>query len=122
MNEPILLRIDAPQDRELRTPVCRLQGWCGCADLSEIAGFELRIGDARVPWSPHARPDVAAAYPDLSILGFAVDLDLSQYLYAVGPDSQLVLTAVFPRAPQMKVRLTVASGVTAGCLAAATGL
>jgi hypothetical protein len=122
MNEPVLLRIDAPEDRKLRTPVCRLHGWCGCADLSEITGFELRIGDGRVPSRAEARPDVAAAYPDLAIVGFVVDLDLSQYLYAVGRDSQLVLTAVFARAPEMKIRFTVASGVTAGCLAAATGI
>jgi len=122
VSERVLLRIDTPEDRILRKPVCRLRGWCGSADKTEIAEFELRIGDARVAWRADARPDVADVYPELSITGFTFDLDLSQYLYAVAPDGHLILAAVFGRAPEMKLRFTVAAGVMADCLAAATGI
>lgn len=121
MSEPILLRIDDPVDLVLRRPVCRIRGWCAWADSAAIERFELRIGDARVPWQPQPRPDVNAGHPDLRVTGFIVDLDLSQYLYAIR-SNELSLVAALSPTRERELQFSVAPGVLANCLAAAAGV
>ena len=118
MSEPILVRIDDPEDYVFRKPVCRIRGWCGGTDWTELKGLEFRIGDAHIPWQAQARPDVIADHPELLVTGFTFDLDLSQCLYAVHA-SELALRVLFPRAPEIELPFSVAPGVAANCLAAA---
>ena len=120
MSKP-MLRIDDPEDRVLRQPVCLIRGWCAGADWTDVKGLEFRLGDANVPWHADVRSDVAAEHTELSVIGFTFELDLSQYLYAVR-SSELALRVVFLRAPEIELQFFVAPGVTADCLAAAAGI
>jgi hypothetical protein len=120
MSKPIL-RIDDPEDRVLRQPMCLIRGWCAGADWTDIERLEFQIGDANLPWHAHVRPDVAAEHTGLWVTGFTFDLDLSQYLYAIR-SSELAVKAVFPRAPEIELQFFVAPGVTADCLAEAVGI
>ncbi len=118
MMERVLLRIDDPADRVLRTPVCRIRGWCAAADWSEVERFEFQIGDAQLSWQTQARQDVTAEHTELWVAGFSFNLDLRQYLYAIR-SSELAIRAVFPGSAAIDLEFRVAPGVTASCLAAA---
>lgn len=121
MSESVLLRIDNPADLVLRTPVCRIRGWCAWTGSAAIGRFELRIGDARVPWQPQTRPDVTAGHPDMRATGFIIDFDLSQYLYAIR-SNELSLVAAVSATRETELQFSVAPGVLANCLAAAAGV
>jgi hypothetical protein len=121
MNELLLMRIDDPADHVLRKPTCRVRGWCAGPGWADASRLELRIEGAAVPWQAQTRPDVAAEYPESSVTGFIIDIDLSKYLYAIR-SGELSLTLAFPGAPERGVGFSVAPGVAARCLAAAAGV
>jgi hypothetical protein len=121
MSELLLMRIDDPADHVLRKPRCQVRGWCAGPGWADVSGLELRIESALVPWQAQARPDAAAEYPESSVTGFLIDLDLNRYLYAIR-SGELSLTLAFPGAPEKEVRFSLAPGVAARCLAAAAGV
>lgn len=121
MTAEFVMRIDDPEDRVLRSPICRVRGWCAAGDWSALSQLELRLADGPVRWQPQQRPDVAAEYPELWVAGFVLNLDLSQYPYAIR-SSELSLCATFPHSPELKVQLSVAPGLAAKCFAAVAGI
>ena len=121
MNELLLMRIDDPADHVLRKPTCRVRGWCAVPGRADVSQLELYIANGAVRWHEQVRPDVAAEYPESSVTGFIIDLDLSQHLYAIRA-GELYLTVRAPGAQEVRIAFSVGPGVTAHCLAAAAGV
>ncbi len=76
------LYIDTPSDRLIMTPLVRIAGWFASAERADLSSFTLSTGTATLPHSLMDRPDVAAAHPRSSVLGFSCFLDLGMHAAA----------------------------------------
>ena len=113
-------KIDDPEDRCIRKPVCGIRGWCSSDKVRSLKGLQFFIGEWPVRHSTQIRPDVEAAFSGMPAAGFLVRLDLNFYLPAI-EDNELVMRLAVPGEDTFRFRFRIAPGVVASCLAAAGG-
>lgn len=121
MSASILLQIDDPGDRIIRAPFCLIRGWCACGDRSAFGSVQFRIGRGQLRWKPEQRPDVTEAHPDKASVGFRIDFDLKEHLYAV-EGGIVTITLMLNGIREMQLEFSVLNGVIGNCLAAAAGV
>jgi len=78
----MIVHIDTPAERLIAAPIVQITGWCASADPSELGSLALTLGDSILPRDLVDRPDVRAAYPNDTVLGFSGWLDISRHLDA----------------------------------------
>lgn len=114
----ITSRIDDPEDRCIREPVCNIRGWCSSDKAKNLKDLHFLIGASLAPHSTQIRPDVEATFPGMPSAGFRIRLDLSFYVPAV-EDNEIVMFLVVRGEDPVPFRFRIAPGVLASCLAAA---
>jgi hypothetical protein len=117
----ILLQIDDPADRVIRAPACVIRGWLACSDRSAAPEVQFYIGRVQLRWKPEPRPDVSEAHPDKASVGFRIDFELKEHLYAL-EGGMVTITLALQGAPQMQLEFSLVNGVIGSCLLAAAGV
>jgi len=117
---PLEVRIDDPADLEIRRPFSKIKGWCATDCLDDLEGLGFRIGGHPVRYRQMPRPDVEEARPGKSVIGFLMDLDLSQHLPAVRK-RQFVVQVITAGAEPIELRLRVSGDALGRCLESAAG-
>jgi SAM-dependent methyltransferase len=75
----MIVHIDTPAERMIAAPFVQITGWCA-GDRSELGNLALTVGESVLPHDLVDRPDVRAAYPNDTVLGFSGWLNMSRYL------------------------------------------
>jgi hypothetical protein len=121
VKDSIAIQIDNPVDAVIPAPAYTIRGWCASSDRAAFLDMQFHIGPSRLSWKPEQRPDVTEAHPDKASVGFRIDFDLREHLYAV-KGGVVMITVVLKGAPELQLKFSLASGVIGSCLAAAAGV
>jgi hypothetical protein len=114
------IRIDDPADLEIRHPMAKIKGWCAADCPEDLEGWEFRIAGHAVRHRQMLRPDVEEARPGKSVIGFLMELDLSQHLPAVRK-RQFVMQVIKADTEPIKLPFRVSGEALGRCLESAAG-
>ena len=117
---PFAARIDEPSDGHISKSVCELKGWCSSDEVGRIKNLQFFIGALPVSHTTQSRPDVEHAFPECSVTGFLIRLDLSFYLAAV-KNNGLAVRLVAPHEVPVVFRLRLSPELVTSCLPAVGG-
>src|ERR1700728_505896 len=106
----MIVHIDTPAERLIAGPIVQITGWCASADPSELGILVLTAGPSILPHDLADRPDVRAAYPNDTVLGFSGWLDISRHL-DVAAEGRLLIGVRLNGHPVCQLDLQLAPGV-----------